>query len=223
MISRLAYNFDLDLFQRLIPGIELFDWNRDGNTNIDLLVFSGGEDVSLNYYLDEDHIQQYGHLCHTNPDRDEKEIKIFKAAIDGTLKVNKLYGVCRGMQLFSVLFGGTLFFDLETYGFPHPYMHEIYHKTASNLEFFKLVNSMHHQGIKTMGDNQYRLGIGARCNPKSIAIDNSGYVTEIGTWLNDRVLGVQFHPEYYDKSHPDKIKFKEFLNSWVAGETTILK
>lgn len=223
MNIRLAYDFDLDLFQKLFPGTLLFDWERDRNINIDLLIFSGGEDVGLEYYLDEDSVETYSHMCYTNPGRDKKEIEILTAALDGTLKVNKLFGVCRGMQFFSVMFGGMLFADLATYGYAHNYMHDIYHKSLSNISFFKTVNSMHHQGVRNMGDNLYKLGISMRMYPRPIALDNSGYVVEIGTWLNDRILGVQFHPEYYNESNPDKVKFKEFMNSWINNESSILK
>ena len=38
---------------------------------------------------------------------------------------------------------------------------------------------------------------GNRNNPVIIATDKSGYVPEIVTWENGRVLGVQFHPEIF--------------------------
>ena len=223
MNIRLAYNFDLDLFQTLFPGTKLFDWKRDENLDIDLLIFSGGEDVSLEYYLDEDNIQRYSHLCHTNPDRDDKEIEILRGAINGDLKVNKILGVCRGLQLFNVMFGGSLYFDLQTYELAHSQFHTIYHKLNSNVDFFKTVNSMHHQGVRNMGDNLHRLELEMRSYPKIVATDNSGQVLEIGTWLNDKLLGVQFHPEYYNESNKDKDKFREFISAWISGETTILK
>ncbi len=223
MNIRLAYPFDYDLFKILFSEMELFDWNRDRNTEIDLLIFSGGEDVSPDYYLDSDMATQYGNLIHNNPNRDAKEIEILRSAVTGELKVKKIYGSCRGMQLFNVMFGGGLFFDLETYGYSHPYMHSIRHKTPSNVEFFQVVNSLHHQGVKNVGDNLYRLNIDRRSYPKIIAMDETGHVPEIMTWLNDKVLAVQFHPEYYDEEHPDKTKFKEFIQYWVEGKTTVLK
>ena len=223
MNIRLAYNFDLDLFQKLFPGTQLFDWDRDGNEKIDLLIFPGGEDVSLEYYLDREMIERFAPLCNSNAERDEKEIRILSMAVGGAINVNKILGICRGIQLFGVMFGGSLFPDLNTYGNPHPYMHNIHHKTPSNLDFFKTVNSMHHQGIRNMGNEFFRLGISKKSYPKFIALDGMDAVVEIGTWLNDRILGLQFHPEYYDETHQDKNKFREFVNSWVSGNTTILK
>lgn len=219
MNIRLTTNFDLELFQKLLPETKLFDWYDDNK--IDLLIFPGGEDVGLEYYLDGDTIEKYGNLCHTNPDRDNAELKILQAALSGKIKVNKILGVCRGLQFLNVMFGGNLYFDLPTYGINHGRMHKLNQKTGTNLEFMTYVNSLHHQGVNKMGNNLYRLNIDRNAYPRWIATDETGEVYEIVTWLDDKVLGIQFHPEYYGEGNPDKDQFRKFLYSWSKNEIKI--
>lgn len=219
MISRLTWNFDLDCYKSLIPDIELFNWEKDSDKKIDLLVFPGGEDVSLEFYCSQDTIRNYSNMCYTNRERDDYEMNILDHVFSGRLKVNKLFGVCRGMQFLNVMFDGKLFPDLHSANLGHSRVHNIYHKMKSNLEFLETVNSLHHQGLREIGRYDRR---GNRIDNNVIATDKTGNVPEIVSWSGNRILGVQFHPEYFWDSNPDKAKFTEFLNEWVAGNTTIL-
>lgn len=219
MNIRLVYNFDFDLFKALFPDTELLDLEKDKNINIDLLIFPGGEDVSLEYYLRNDEIETYSPLCHVNKDRDDYESKILKKALSGKLNVNKILGICRGMQFLNVKFGGILFPDLATFDLQHHIYHDIVHKAENSLSFFKTVNSLHHQGLRYCGETYGDLEF--YTHPKIIARDQSGYVIEIITWFDDKVLGIQFHPEYYDNESPDKIKFREVIYDWVLGRKKI--
>lgn len=221
MNIKLAWNFWFDLYQDLFPEIELFDWKKSDRTEqIDLLVFPGGDDVSLEYYSGRDDMEKFRGMCYTNRERDDYEFNLLDACFDKRLSVKKILGVCRGVQLLNVAFDGNLYQDLDTYGIGHSNIHEILHKANSNLSFIKEVNSLHHQGIKGIG--KYNR-MGDRSYPTIIATDRTGLVPEIVTWCNDRILGVQFHPEYYWSTYADKIKFKEFCYSWINGTTTILK
>ena len=219
MNIRLSYDFNLHEFKTLLPEIQLYDEND--KEDIDLLIFPGGEDVSLSYYLDEDNQKRFQNLCGTNEERDGIEKNILYEALSGNKTVNKILGVCRGVQFLNVMFGGTLFPHLDYFGIQHPGYHTITHHNKNNLDFFLTVNSLHHQGIRNTGGNYGKLGI--RTYPVQIAMDNNGDVTEIISWMNDKILGIQFHPEYYASHNKDKNKFREFLYSWMAGNTTILK
>lgn len=220
MIIRLAYSFDLGAYKSLFPDIELFDWKKDRNEEIDLMVFPGGEDVSMEYYASSMEAQAYRYLTHSDRERDDYEMDILDACYDKRLKVNKILGVCRGMQLINVRCDGKLYYDTAMQiGYHHENVHQIVHKTASALGFIKDVNSLHHQGLRTMG--QYN-PIGNRSNPVIIASDKQGYIPEIAVWDNDRILGVQFHPEYFWNENPDKQKFRDVVYAWIEGRTKIL-
>jgi gamma-glutamyl-gamma-aminobutyrate hydrolase PuuD len=67
----------------------------------DGLLLAGGGDIEPARYGAADHPAQYG----TDPDRDELELELARAAV--RLGVPTL-GICRGIQLLNVAFGGTL-------------------------------------------------------------------------------------------------------------------
>jgi putative glutamine amidotransferase len=67
----------------------------------DGLLLAGGGDIEPARYGAADHPDQYG----TDPDRDELELELARAAVRlGTPTL----GICRGVQLLNVAFGGTL-------------------------------------------------------------------------------------------------------------------
>jgi putative glutamine amidotransferase len=67
----------------------------------DGLLLAGGGDIEPARYGAADHPAQYG----TDPDRDELEVELARAAVRlGTPTL----GICRGIQLLNVAFGGTL-------------------------------------------------------------------------------------------------------------------
>lgn len=221
-VIRLAYDFNLLDFQTLFPEILLFDEKRDEGEKIDLMIFPGGSDVSLEYYLDFEDIKKFQGLCSTSKERDDIERKILRMCLKGTINVNKILGVCRGCQFLNVMFGGTLFPDLASFGIAHESYHGLHFATdRSNLGWIKAVNSLHHQGLRYIGEYYKELDLPA--NPKVIATDTEGNCLEIVTWFNDKILGVQFHPEYYLEQLPDKDNFRQFIYNWIDNKTTIMR
>jgi putative glutamine amidotransferase len=67
----------------------------------DGLLLAGGGDIEPARYGSADHPTQYG----IDPDRDELELALARAAV--RLELPTL-GICRGVQLLNVAFGGTL-------------------------------------------------------------------------------------------------------------------
>jgi putative glutamine amidotransferase len=68
---------------------------------VDGLLLAGGGDIEPARYGAADHPAQYG----TDPDRDELELQLARTAVGlGTPTL----GICRGVQLLNVAFGGTL-------------------------------------------------------------------------------------------------------------------
>lgn len=220
MNVRITVSQDMYCFKEMFPEIKLYD--PEDKEPIDLLIFPGGEDVSLDYYLnDPDEIEMFKPMCGTNRRRDEQEKDIFDKLSRGTINVKKVFGVCRGAQFLNVMFGGTLYPDLEHYGNGHPGEHDLYHNMASGLYFLKHVNSYHHQGIKMLGN--YNKCTGSRVDRNMVATDLAGSVVEIAVWDNDKFLGVQFHPEYYSNTHPDKSKLVQVLTDWVDGKIKLVE
>src|SRR5687768_16963203 len=75
-------------------------WDTDFNypTNLDLICFTGGEDVTPSLYGEVKHP-----LTYNNPERDKHEVEYFNQFI-GIPKV----GICRGGQFLNVMSGGKL-------------------------------------------------------------------------------------------------------------------
>ena len=67
----------------------------------DGLVLAGGGDIEPARYGAGDHPAQYG----TDPARDELELELARSAVRAGLPT---LGICRGVQLLNVAFGGTL-------------------------------------------------------------------------------------------------------------------
>lgn len=118
--------------------------------------------------------------------RDRKEL----SCVHSFLKAQKpILGICRGMQLLNVAFGGSLTQHLPTAQLHQGVGEEVWHDLTTegylkNLYGRKLsANSSHHQGID-------RLGRGLL--PAAWAPDG---LVEAFWHERAAVLGVQFHPE----------------------------
>lgn len=165
---------------------------------LDGIVLTGGSDVHPILY-GENPIQE---LSNVSLARDKFELKILELALEKGIPV---LGICRGMQLANVYFNGSLYQDIykelddvlghlsiSTVFEGH---HKIDIKKDSFLdEIFKgediLVNSIHHQAIKKLGDGM-----------EVIAKSEDGLIE--GVIHNEhKFIGVQFHPEEMINTHP---------------------
>jgi putative glutamine amidotransferase len=193
-----------------IEIIELsFENNNIGDLiNCDGLVLTGGVDIKPDK-ADYANAPKYFY-----PERDEFETKVLLKALD--LKI-PILGICRGLQLINVNFGGTLILDLgENENEIHKRgdtdkIHEIY--LDENSLLYKItqngngsVNSAHHQAVD-------KLGLGLKIAAKS----PNGVVeaVELDNSEDQFLLAVQWHPERMtDQENPFTKNIREaFLNS----------
>ncbi len=182
----------------------------------DGLFMTGGADVNPALY-GEEKLPCCGDI---EPDRDEADLNLLKAA----LKLKKpVLAVCRGSQLCTVYFGGTLYQDLKTqFGdkINHPDVYrandEVSHEVqiVPGTPLYKLmgeieripVNSTHHQGYKTIGKS---------VKPMAYATDGlceSWYYDEDDNWV--RVY--QWHPEMMKYNPRMDAILKDFVNECIA-------
>ena len=133
--------------------------NLEGLRNCDGLLLTGGGDVDpLLYGADAKHPK----LRRVDRRRDEFE----RAAVDSALESElPILGICRGLQLANVHFGGTLIQDLHEMGsMIHQVQNEIERRHAVNIEHDSLlaqisgipggeVNSSHHQAAAEPGND----------------------------------------------------------------------
>lgn len=160
--------------------------------SVDAILLAGGQDVSPLLYGEEPHLKLQG----TSPLRDYFEL----AVIEEAWKQNKpILAICRGMQLLTVAFGGSLYQDVSLYpdlsvqhlqlSSPETAIHSVKIKETSwmgtlfgdSLD----VNSYHHQAIKELPDTF-----------TATAWSQDGLVEAFeATDKAHLVIGVQWHPE----------------------------
>lgn len=116
-----------------------------------------------------------------DPVRDAQELALIRAFC----AVQKpILGICRGLQMLNVFFGGDLVQDLAGHdGIPHTLSVVSGTQTARLIGSACKVNSFHHQGIA-------RLGEGLR----AAAYAGDGLI-EAAEHSRLPILGVQWHPE----------------------------
>ncbi len=200
----------------LIPDLDERGLNQF-LSEMDGFVFQGGVDVSPSSYKEEpiENGRWPG-----DPYRDQYELKIMDYAFKNKKPV---LAICRGMQLANVYFGGTLYQDLKTQVedvLEHRNA-ELYDKIHHSVMCTKdsllrkiygkeelRVNSVHHQGIKTLGKN---LLIDA-VSPTDKLVEAFHYKDS-----DNYMVGVQWHPEFShtlgkDLVNPDPI-YEHFLSA----------
>jgi putative glutamine amidotransferase len=165
---------------------------------LDGLILAGGNDIDPASYGADLHPATH----HLVPERDRSELALAVRAVDRDMPV---LGICRGMQLLNVAFGGTLSQHL-----PDELGHEEHRRTPGTFEGSEhdvrltagslaaraageelhCTKSHHHQGIATVGDG---LAVTGRST-----IDDLPEAIEAPA--RRFVLGVQWHPEADERS-----------------------
>ncbi len=158
-----------------------------------------------------------------DPDRDDMAMRLVAAMLDAGKPV---FGVCRGLQELNVAFGGKLRRDLgdETRGLSHhaadgatleqmfAHEHDVTLTPTGVLRHSFgaeriRVNSVHYQGIDTLGDG---LTIEATAD--------DGVVEAVSAWVGRApVLAVQWHPEWNADADPQSASFFQILGRALRG------
>jgi len=160
-------------------------------SRLDGIIVSGGVDVDPTYYNEAN-----THSLGVSPERDRFEIALVQAA----RRENKaILGICRGIQILNISFGGSLYQDIPTmivgvlqhnnWEAGKDAYHAVSFSRPSPLS--KLfgqdeiqVNSSHHQSLREIGKGL-----------EVLAASSDGVVESV-TCPSDRfTFGVQWHPE----------------------------
>lgn len=159
------------------------------------LVLAGGEDVEPERY-GEDEIPEAE--VSKNPERDEMELALLAGAREAETPT---WGVCRGIQVINVFFGGTLWQDLALQ-LPTQVLHQLSNPHDALIHALRvddptvtlgsllarenpLVNSRHHQAVKDLGRDLVAVAHAPDGVTEALYLDSPSW------W----VRGVQWHPE----------------------------
>jgi putative glutamine amidotransferase len=178
----------------MIPPDPAIEEVRDSLLDlVDGLILAGGEDIDPSFYGAEPHPR----TGPTVPERDLFEICVARRAVERDIPV---LGVCRGMQLLNVAFGGTLKQHL-----PDEFGHEDHRRSPGSFdqadhdvrlkpgtlaaraagEELHVTKSHHHQGVDRIADPFEVTGYSMLDDlPETIEAPDRRFV-----------LGVQWHPE----------------------------
>jgi putative glutamine amidotransferase len=183
----------------MIPPDVRFDQAPDEMLDLlDGLILAGGSDIDPACYGADPHPETH----HPVPARDTSELALARRAVERDIPV---LGICRGMQLINVAFGGTLRQHL-----PEELGHEEHRRTPGSFEGSEhdvrltagslaaqaageelhATKSHHHQGVA-------RLGAGLVLSGHSVLDDLPEALEAPGRRF---VLGVQWHPEADERS-----------------------
>jgi len=158
--------------------------------DIDLVLFTGGEDVNPAHYG-----ENVGKFTSINKSRDDKEIDTFYRFREHSL----LLGICRGNQLLTVLSGGKLIQHVEGHGRDHSMIlnnrmkynitsshHQMIYPFDLNEKSYELIAYSEYFQSKTYlnGDN------------KEVELSKNFLEPEIVYYKNTNALCIQGHPEW---------------------------
>ena len=181
-------------------------------SRLDGLILTGGGDIDPGAFKSPSHPKVYG----ISPERDALEFYLLEAAVAS----NKPFlAICRGIQVLNVAFGGDLYTHIQDQvekslkhdwfpKFPRDKLaHTVRLIPGSKLHrIFKTdeirVNSLHHQGIKTVGEGLKATAFAPDGLVEGLEVDGAGFA-----------VGVQWHPECLLEDEKSAELFEAFLDA----------
>lgn len=188
---------------------------------LDGLILQGGADLHPSTYGEEPR------ACRGALDsvRDRFELSLLRAFVAANKPV---LGICRGMQLINVAFGGSLYQDLIEDGATmrnhvdadayDMHGHEVSFSERSMLREWHdgsesgRINSIHHQGVRTLAAGFHIEAVAPDGVVEAIRRDGEGFV-----------YGVQWHPEFHWQHGSDLLSPEPLMRAFLEAATARLK
>jgi putative glutamine amidotransferase len=184
------------------------------------VVLCGGPDVDPETFGEP--VLAGGHLC-VVPERDRLDWELLAGAREAGVPV---WGICRGIQVLNVFFGGTLWQDvpsqlagslLHDLSFPNDALiHTVTplgtpeaagRRTTELLgRETAFVNSRHHQAVRDLGDGLVAVGLAPDGLIEAVELDHPEW------W----VRAVQWHPENLVPMAQQRALWQEFVDAAAA-------
>ena len=191
-----------------VPHPEVRLWNalnaKGAMEEMNGLLLSGGADIApefLHQPVPDPSVLEKD----PDPIRDRWELEATQQALVLRLPI---FAICKGMQLFNIALGGTLFLDIDRHNNP-----EMKDQNIQPLRFdqqathrFERVNSSHHQAIDKLGDG---LVVEAWCAPDDI-------IEQVRLCNYPFALAVQYHPERHEIYAP---LFADFVSQLRGSDS----
>lgn len=171
---------------------------------IDGVLLPGGGDIEPGFYNGRAHIKMWG----IDEERDRTEFFMARAAVQ---QQKPLLAICRGIQVFNVALGGTLWEDIPSL-LPNAMKHDTLPDQPRNFLAHTIeiqpgsvlarqlnktttwVNSLHHQSVRDLAPNL----VATACSP-------DGVIEAAEVPNHPYALGVQWHPENLIHDDPNML------------------
>lgn len=187
---------------------------RDYVGALDGLVLQGGNDVSPLSYGEQPLRPEWS----GDPMRDRYEMQLIEAFVSAG---KPIFGICRGLQVLNVAFGGTLYQDIPTQ-LPGESIHFDPSSYEKNFHMISLqdggwmatlysgkkhfrVNSIHHQGIKKLAPTFAADAVSER----------DGMIEAIYREKESFIAAVQWHPEFHLENDPYTLDDQPILSFFL--------
>ena len=221
--SMAKFLIDYNAYPILLPRSSDKIKTEDILSLVDGLLLQAGSDISPLQYNEKPIKEEWS----GDKIRDDYEINLVHKAMAMNIPI---LGICRGLQLINIAFGGSLYQDISSQ-LDTPIQHrdaELYDQMTHeiiiepNTPLNKLyadkslskrkVNTIHHQTIKHLGKN---LQIEARSKEDGL-IEAIRYLPPDDSLQKiPYVFGVQWHPEYQDKTDDSFMSFQPIMENFI--------
>lgn len=172
--------------------------------DVNLIQFTGGEDVDPSYYQETRHP-----ATHSNPKRDAFESAIYHEWA-GEIP---MAGICRGAQFLNVMNGGKMWQHVNNHAI-HGRHEAFYHPDQTKL----MVTSTHHQ-MMIPNENGEVLMTAAIATSKATAtqtvLGNTGDDVEAVYYPATQTVCYQPHPEYVGIKDPLRANYYKLLQDFL--------
>ena len=202
----------------VIPALSDERLLREMLKGFDGLLLTGGADVDAKYFGEEN----LAALTEIVPARDTFDFLLMKVATQLQLPI---FGICRGVQVINIFFGGSIFQDIPSEIKGELFNHQILTEKEKGVHTVTLqqdsllkritgkselhANSRHHQSIRRIAESFTASGHTA-----------DGIVEALEGYPARRIFGVQWHPESMAAAgDPDMQK----LFAFFVGESRLFK
>lgn len=187
---------------------------RDYADYLDGLILQGGADVSPRAYGEEPLKPEWA----GDPVRDAYELELVYEFLEAG---KPILGICRGMQLINVAFGGSLLQDIPTLvpsAIAHETPHYDRHRHAvtlvpgGRLEQWngrlpgRQVASIHHQAVKRLGRDLVVEATAPDGVIEALRYQGRGFV-----------FGVQWHPEFHVPGDDEQLDPTPMLDAFLEA------
>ncbi len=196
------YHFLTPYFEIEIITPRLSHQYQDIASRNDALLITGGDDIDPKYY----HQKPLSRISIENQTIERMDFDLIKQFYK---QKKTIIGICRGIQVINVYFGGTLYQDIFTQ-YQSPLTHTqnthtvfLSHSLAHYFPTPLLINSFHHQAIHILAP-QFQIN----------AISEDGIIEGIEY---QNILGVQWHPEKMDILH--QRQFIQLVIDFIQKDT----